>query len=178
MYLCFSAICWHQDSPISFDGKTFKLCCFKHRSFTWVLASRSFFQVEQCHWEGKLCLYILRNVICSIRTSNVCYTVPPICIFWWLTCFLLFFFLNFYFPLLSQSIVYILILVAGNGIVIYVMMQVIEAQADMPILGAVTLYSSLLTFTLHVHPDRLDYADQVLVCIYWNYFWICIVYAL
>lgn len=170
MYLCFSAICWHQDSPISFDGKTFKLCCFKHRSFTWVLASRSFFQVEQCHWEGKLCLYILRNIICSIRTSNVCYTVPPICIFWWLTCFLLFFFLNFYFPLLSQSIVYILILVAGNGIVIYVMMQVIEAQADMPILGAVTLYSSLLTFTLHVHPDRLDYADQVLVCIYWNYF--------
>ncbi|KAH9710858.1 vacuolar protein sorting-associated protein 35 [Citrus sinensis] len=40
--------------------------------------------------------------------------------------------------------------------------KVIEAQADMPILGAVTLYSSLLTFTLHVHPDRLDYADQVL----------------
>ncbi|XP_031250422.1 vacuolar protein sorting-associated protein 35A-like [Pistacia vera] len=40
--------------------------------------------------------------------------------------------------------------------------KVIEAQVDMPILGAVTLYSSLLTFTLHVHPDRLDYADQVL----------------
>ncbi|KAB5556765.1 hypothetical protein DKX38_007674 [Salix brachista] len=40
--------------------------------------------------------------------------------------------------------------------------QVIEAQVDMPIFGAVTLYSSLLTFTLHVHPDRLDYADQVL----------------
>ncbi|KAJ4714150.1 Vacuolar protein sorting-associated protein 35 [Melia azedarach] len=40
--------------------------------------------------------------------------------------------------------------------------KVIETQADMPILGAVTLYSSLLTFTLHVHPDRLDYADQVL----------------
>uniref|UniRef100_A0A2P2MB48 Vacuolar protein sorting-associated protein 35 n=1 Tax=Rhizophora mucronata TaxID=61149 RepID=A0A2P2MB48_RHIMU len=40
--------------------------------------------------------------------------------------------------------------------------KVIEAQADMPIFGAVTLYSSLLTFTLHVHPDRLDYADQVL----------------
>ncbi|KAJ9172642.1 hypothetical protein P3X46_015856 [Hevea brasiliensis] len=39
---------------------------------------------------------------------------------------------------------------------------VIEAQVDMPIFGAVTLYSSLLTFTLHVHPDRLDYADQVL----------------
>jgi vacuolar protein sorting-associated protein 35 len=44
-----------------------------------------------------------------------------------------------------------------------VLMQVIEAQVDMPIFGAVTLYSSLLTFTLHVHPDRLDYADQVLV---------------
>ncbi|KAF2306288.1 hypothetical protein GH714_016296 [Hevea brasiliensis] len=37
-----------------------------------------------------------------------------------------------------------------------------RAQVDMPIFGAVTLYSSLLTFTLHVHPDRLDYADQVL----------------
>lgn len=43
------------------------------------------------------------------------------------------------------------------------MLQVIEAQEDMPILSAVTLYSSLLKFTLHVHPDRLDYADQVLV---------------
>ncbi|GAV62207.1 Vps35 domain-containing protein [Cephalotus follicularis] len=40
--------------------------------------------------------------------------------------------------------------------------KVIEAQVDMPTVGAVTLYSSLLTFTLHVHPDRLDYADQVL----------------
>ncbi|KAJ8451916.1 hypothetical protein Cgig2_007399 [Carnegiea gigantea] len=40
--------------------------------------------------------------------------------------------------------------------------KVIEAQADMPVLAVVTLYSSLLTFTLHVHPDRLDYADQVL----------------
>ncbi|CAO2831345.1 unnamed protein product [Amaranthus hypochondriacus] len=40
--------------------------------------------------------------------------------------------------------------------------KIIEAQADMPILAVVTLYSSLLTFTLHVHPDRLDYADQVL----------------
>ncbi|XP_010521046.1 PREDICTED: vacuolar protein sorting-associated protein 35A-like, partial [Tarenaya hassleriana] len=40
--------------------------------------------------------------------------------------------------------------------------KVIEAQAEMPILGAVTLYSALLKFTLHVHPDRLDYADQVL----------------
>lgn len=43
------------------------------------------------------------------------------------------------------------------------MLQVIEAQENMPILSAVTLYSSLLKFTLHVHPDRLDYADQVLV---------------
>ncbi|KAM0970222.1 hypothetical protein FF1_018338 [Malus domestica] len=40
--------------------------------------------------------------------------------------------------------------------------KVIEAQVDMPIIGVVTLYSSLLKFTLHVHPDRLDYADQVL----------------
>ncbi|KAF7130372.1 hypothetical protein RHSIM_Rhsim10G0209100 [Rhododendron simsii] len=39
---------------------------------------------------------------------------------------------------------------------------VIEAQVDMPIAGAVTLYSSLLTFTLNVHPDRLDYVDQIL----------------
>ncbi|PON93925.1 Vacuolar protein sorting-associated protein [Trema orientale] len=40
--------------------------------------------------------------------------------------------------------------------------RVIEAQADMPIVGAITLYVSLLTFTLRVHPDRLDYVDQVL----------------
>lgn len=40
--------------------------------------------------------------------------------------------------------------------------KVIEAQVDMPSFGAVTLYSSLLTFTLHVHPDRLDYVNQVL----------------
>ncbi|KAF5454594.1 hypothetical protein F2P56_024246 [Juglans regia] len=40
--------------------------------------------------------------------------------------------------------------------------KVIEAHVDMPTIGVVTLYSSLLTFTLHVHPDRLDYADQVL----------------
>lgn len=39
----------------------------------------------------------------------------------------------------------------------------IEAQEDMPIAGVVTLYSSLLTFTLYVHPDRLDYVDQILV---------------
>ncbi|KAK4733330.1 hypothetical protein R3W88_007591 [Solanum pinnatisectum] len=40
--------------------------------------------------------------------------------------------------------------------------KVIEAQEDMPTAGVVTLYSSLLTFTLHVHPDRLDYVDQIL----------------
>ncbi|KAJ0026355.1 hypothetical protein Pint_09346 [Pistacia integerrima] len=40
--------------------------------------------------------------------------------------------------------------------------KVIEAQVDMPILGAITLYVSLLTFTLRVHPDRLHYVDQVL----------------
>lgn len=34
----------------------------------------------------------------------------------------------------------------------------------MPVFGAITLYVSLLTFTLRVHPDRLDYVDQVLVC--------------
>ncbi|KAK7282294.1 hypothetical protein RIF29_10953 [Crotalaria pallida] len=40
---------------------------------------------------------------------------------------------------------------------------VIEAQVDMPIVGAIALHVSLLTFTLRVHPDRLDYVDQVLV---------------
>ncbi|GAB2226264.1 hypothetical protein Droror1_Dr00022065 [Drosera rotundifolia] len=40
--------------------------------------------------------------------------------------------------------------------------KVIGAQADLPVAGVVALYSSLLTFTLHVHPDRMDYADQVL----------------
>ncbi|XP_042387089.1 vacuolar protein sorting-associated protein 35B-like [Zingiber officinale] len=40
--------------------------------------------------------------------------------------------------------------------------KVIEAQVDMPIFGAVTLYVSLLTFTLRIHPDRLDYVDQIL----------------
>ncbi|KAL0360522.1 UNVERIFIED_CONTAM: Vacuolar protein sorting-associated protein 35B [Sesamum radiatum] len=42
-------------------------------------------------------------------------------------------------------------------------LQVIEAQVDMPIVGAITLYVSLLSFTLRVHPDRLDYVDQVLL---------------
>ena len=54
--------------------------------------------------------------------------------------------------------------VGEKNLILNLFMQVIEAQVDMPILGAVTLYSSLLTFTLHVHPDRLDYVDQVLVC--------------
>ncbi|MBA0759533.1 hypothetical protein Gotri_022415, partial [Gossypium trilobum] len=40
--------------------------------------------------------------------------------------------------------------------------KVIEAQLDMPAVGAITLYVSLLTFTLRVHPDRLDHVDQVL----------------
>ncbi|KAJ3705531.1 hypothetical protein LUZ61_009236 [Rhynchospora tenuis] len=40
--------------------------------------------------------------------------------------------------------------------------KVIEAQPDMPAVSAITLYVSLLTFTLRVHPDRLDYVDQVL----------------
>lgn len=43
-------------------------------------------------------------------------------------------------------------------------MQVIEAKVDMDVVGAIALYVSLLTFTLRVHPDRLDYVDQVLVC--------------
>lgn len=43
--------------------------------------------------------------------------------------------------------------------------QVIEAQVDMPSVGAITLFVSLLTFALRVHPDRLDYVDQVLVCL-------------
>ncbi|GMJ07022.1 VPS35 homolog B [Hibiscus trionum] len=40
--------------------------------------------------------------------------------------------------------------------------KVIEAQVDMAAVGAITLHVSLLTFTLRVHPDRLDYVDQVL----------------
>ena len=43
--------------------------------------------------------------------------------------------------------------------------QVIEARVDMPIVGVKTFYISLLMFTLYVHPDRLDYVDQVLVCL-------------
>lgn len=40
--------------------------------------------------------------------------------------------------------------------------KVIEAQVDMPIVGVITLYVSLLTFSLRVHPERLDYVDHVL----------------
>ncbi|KAF2592259.1 hypothetical protein F2Q70_00045496 [Brassica cretica] len=40
--------------------------------------------------------------------------------------------------------------------------KVIETQIEMPIIGAMTLFVSLLTFTLRVHPDRLDYVDQIL----------------
>ena len=38
--------------------------------------------------------------------------------------------------------------------------QVIEAQVDMPAVGAITLYVSLLTFTLRVHPGWLDYCGS------------------
>ena len=41
--------------------------------------------------------------------------------------------------------------------------QVIEAQPDMPLVGAIGLHVALLKFTLRVHVDRLDYVDQVLV---------------
>ncbi|XP_024532264.1 vacuolar protein sorting-associated protein 35B isoform X1 [Selaginella moellendorffii] len=41
-------------------------------------------------------------------------------------------------------------------------MKVIDAQPDMPLVGAVSLFVALLTFTLRVHADRLDYVDQVL----------------
>ncbi|XP_030453470.1 vacuolar protein sorting-associated protein 35B isoform X2 [Syzygium oleosum] len=40
--------------------------------------------------------------------------------------------------------------------------KVIDAHAEMPVVGAISLYVSLLTFTLRVHPDRLDYVDQIL----------------
>ncbi|CAK9862592.1 unnamed protein product [Sphagnum jensenii] len=40
--------------------------------------------------------------------------------------------------------------------------EVIEAQPDMPLVGAVTLHVSLLTFVLRVYVDRLDYVDLVL----------------
>uniref|UniRef100_M4DH29 Vacuolar protein sorting-associated protein 35 n=1 Tax=Brassica campestris TaxID=3711 RepID=M4DH29_BRACM len=40
--------------------------------------------------------------------------------------------------------------------------KVIDTQIEMPIVGAMTLFVSLLTFTLRVHPDRLDYVDQIL----------------
>jgi len=46
---------------------------------------------------------------------------------------------------------------------------VIEAQPDMPLVGAVSLHVALLTFVLRVHVDRLDYVDQVLV----NYSYSC-----
>lgn len=40
--------------------------------------------------------------------------------------------------------------------------KVVEAQEDMAVDGLVALYSALLTFTLQVHPDHLDYVDQIL----------------
>ncbi|CAI6012716.1 unnamed protein product [Closterium sp. NIES-65] len=39
---------------------------------------------------------------------------------------------------------------------------VMEAQAEMPLKGVVSLHLALLQFVLRVHPDRLDYIDQVL----------------
>ncbi|KAG0590319.1 hypothetical protein KC19_1G089500 [Ceratodon purpureus] len=44
----------------------------------------------------------------------------------------------------------------------HAVVEVIEAQPDMPLVGAVSLYVALLTFVLRVHVDRLDYVDQVL----------------
>lgn len=54
--LCFSAIRWHQNGAIPVNGKAFQLCCLKCWSVTWVLASRSILQIEQCHREGNFIL--------------------------------------------------------------------------------------------------------------------------
>ncbi|CAI5518230.1 unnamed protein product [Closterium sp. Naga37s-1] len=40
--------------------------------------------------------------------------------------------------------------------------KVMEAQTEMPLKGVVSLHLALLQFVLRVHPDRLDYIDQVL----------------
>ncbi|CAI5962212.1 unnamed protein product [Closterium sp. NIES-65] len=40
--------------------------------------------------------------------------------------------------------------------------KVMEAQAEMPLKSVVSLHLALLQFVLRVHPDRLDYIDQVL----------------
>ncbi|KAG0562429.1 hypothetical protein KC19_9G145400 [Ceratodon purpureus] len=40
--------------------------------------------------------------------------------------------------------------------------QVVEAQPDMPLVSAISLYVALLTFVLNVHSDQLEYVDQVL----------------
>jgi len=42
--------------------------------------------------------------------------------------------------------------------------QVVEAQPDMPLDSSISLYVALLTFVLSVHSDQLEYVDQVLVC--------------
>ena len=39
----------------------------------------------------------------------------------------------------------------------------IEAHIDIPIVGVITLYISLLTFTLRVHPNRLDYIETHII---------------
>jgi hypothetical protein len=41
--------------------------------------------------------------------------------------------------------------------------HVVEAQADMPLVAAVSLHVALLNFVLRCHADRLDYVDSVLV---------------
>lgn len=41
--------------------------------------------------------------------------------------------------------------------------NVVEAQADMPLVAAVSLHVALLNFVLRCHADRLDYVDSVLV---------------
>eukprot|EP00897_Mesotaenium_endlicherianum_P007208 jgi/Mesen1/6515/ME000332S05522 len=40
--------------------------------------------------------------------------------------------------------------------------KVVDAQPDMPLVGAVSLYVALLQFVLRVHSDRLDYVDNLL----------------
>eukprot|EP00271_Cylindrocystis_brebissonii_P013678 TRINITY_DN3378_c0_g1_i1.p1 TRINITY_DN3378_c0_g1~~TRINITY_DN3378_c0_g1_i1.p1 ORF type:complete len:854 (+),score=150.46 TRINITY_DN3378_c0_g1_i1:195-2564(+) len=40
--------------------------------------------------------------------------------------------------------------------------KVLEANADMPLVGSVSLYVALLKFVLKVHPERLDFVDHVL----------------
>lgn len=59
----------------------------------------------------------------------------------------------------------------------------IEAQVDMPIVGVITLYVPLLTFSLRVHPEQLDYVDHVLVYFFYailmlRYDWLHVFYGI